>query len=68
MDSLALSGWLMTAVSLGVAGIQTYRTKRLDKAIPVTFMTRQPAISRQRQRCRSRARSTLQLCCRMGKC
>jgi len=31
MDSLAVSGWLMTAVSLAVAGIQTYRTKRLDK-------------------------------------
>ena len=29
MDSLAVSGWLMTAVSLGVAGILTYRTKRL---------------------------------------
>jgi hypothetical protein len=31
MDFLAVSGWLMTAVGLGVAGVQTHRTRRLEK-------------------------------------
>jgi hypothetical protein len=31
MDWIAISGWFMTAVGLGIAGVQTYRTKRLQK-------------------------------------
>ncbi len=31
MDAIAISGWVMTAVGLAIAAVQTYRVKKLAK-------------------------------------